>query len=56
MTARRLWLALGVVGALVLFAFELTITLALGVAMLVGFVGAGWWLIAAPGFLDADDD
>ena len=47
--ARALWLALGVVGALVLVPFDSPVTLTLGVLCLVAFVAWGVFLIATPG-------
>jgi len=50
------WIALLVVGLALMIPFEETITLALGVACLLGFVGVGVFLIAHPSaLLEADD-
>jgi nitrogen fixation-related uncharacterized protein len=50
------WIALLVVGLALMIPFEETITLALGVACLLAFVGLGVFLIAHPsGLLEADD-
>ena len=52
----RAWIALLVVGLALMIPFEETITLALGVACLLGFVGLGVFLIAHPSaLLEADD-
>jgi uncharacterized membrane protein YkgB len=55
MTLRRLWPALLVIGVALMVPFQATITLALGVACLVGFVVTGVFLIATPEFLGRDD-
>jgi hypothetical protein len=54
---RRAWIALGVLGVLLLFPFKAWWTLALGVLLLVAFVAVGVATIASPSFLrgDADD-
>jgi len=50
------WIGLLVVGLALMIPFEETITLALGVACLLGFVGLGVFLIAHPSaLLEADD-
>jgi threonine/homoserine efflux transporter RhtA len=50
------WLGLLVVGLALMLPFEETITLALGVACLLAFVGLGVFLIAHPSaLLEADD-
>jgi hypothetical protein len=56
MRARRLWLALGVLGTIVLVAFDAPATLAIGVVCLLGFVAAGVALIATPAFLEGDEE
>ena len=51
------WIALLVIGLALMVPFEETITLALGVACLLAFVGLGVFLIAHPeSLLDADDE
>jgi hypothetical protein len=51
------WIALLVVGLALMIPFEETITLALGVACLLAFVGLGVFLIAHPSaLLEADDE
>jgi uncharacterized membrane protein YkgB len=55
MTLRRLWPALLVIGVALMVPFQATITLALGVACLVGFVVTGVFLIATPEVLGRDD-
>ena len=55
MSLRRLTVACGVLGAGLLFPFDATVTLALGVAFLIAFVVCGVFLIAEPGFLEGDD-
>jgi len=52
---RRLTVACAVLGAALLFPFDATVTLALGVAFLLAFVVCGVFLIAEPGFLEGDD-
>jgi hypothetical protein len=53
----RAWLALLVVGLALMLPFEETITLALGVACMLAFVGLGVFLIAHPSaLLEPDDD
>jgi len=50
------WLGLLVIGLALMFPFEETLTLALGVACLLAFVGLGVFLIAHPSaLLEADD-
>lgn len=56
MTLRRLCPALLVVGVGLLIPFETPITLALGVAALLGFVVSGVFLVASPDFIDADEE
>jgi hypothetical protein len=51
-----LWIALLVVGLALMLPFEETVTLALGVACLLGFVGLGVFLIADPSALLEPDD
>jgi hypothetical protein len=48
--------ALLVAGLALLVPFTATVTLALGVACLLAFVACGVFLIAEPGFLEADRD
>jgi threonine/homoserine efflux transporter RhtA len=50
------WIALLVVGLALMVPFEETVTLALGVACLLSFVGLGVFLIAHPSALLATDD
>jgi hypothetical protein len=51
------WLALLVIGLALMLPFEETITLALGVACMLAFVGLGVFLIAHPSaLLEPDDD
>jgi len=51
------WIALLVVGLALMLPFEETITLALGVACMLAFVGLGVFLIAHPSaLLEADDE
>ena len=59
MTRRRLemaWLGLLVVGLALMLPFEKPVTLALGVACLLSFVGLGVFLIAHPAALLEPDD
>jgi hypothetical protein len=51
---RALWLALGVVGVLLLVPFDSPVTLALGVLCLIGFVTWGVFIIATPGTIGDD--
>ena len=51
-----IWIALLVVGLALMLPFEETITLALGVACLLAFVGLGVFLIAHPSALLRPDD
>jgi hypothetical protein len=51
-----LWGALFVVGLALMVPFEKTITLALGIACLLGFIALGVYLIAHPAALLADED
>lgn len=48
------FIALFLVGALVMFAFDSTITLFVGMFMQLGAVGIGVFAIAAPEFLEDD--
>jgi hypothetical protein len=50
------WIALLVVGLALMLPFEETVTLALGVACLLAFVGLGVFLIAHPSSLLAPDE
>jgi hypothetical protein len=50
------WLGLLVVGLALMVPFEETVTLALGIACLLSFVGLGVYLIAHPSALLAPDD
>jgi hypothetical protein len=51
------WIALLVVGLALMLPFEETITLALGVACMLAFVGLGVFLIAHPSaLLEPEDD
>jgi hypothetical protein len=43
-----------IVGVLVMVAFDATITLLIGIVLMLAFVVCGAFLIASPGFLDAD--
>ena len=55
-TLEMAWLGLLVVGLALMIPFEETVTLALGVACLLSFVGLGVFLIAHPSaLLEADD-
>ena len=54
MRLRRTWLALGLLGVVLLVPFEAPMTLALGVLCLFGFVGTGLAVIASPAFTRAD--
>ena len=54
MTLLRATVACGVLGVGLLFPFDATITLALGVAFLMAFIVCGVFLIADPGFLEDD--
>lgn len=49
------FIALFLVGALVMFAFDNTITLFVGMFLQLGAVGIGVFAIATPGFLESDD-
>ena len=49
-------LGAGVLGALLLFAFDAWFTRALGVIGLFAFVAAGVFAIATPEFLERDDE
>ena len=53
---KRLWLLAGTIGAALLLAFDQPLTLAAGVVILLGFVAAGVVLVAAPPFLEEDED
>jgi hypothetical protein len=55
MTLRRICPALLVVGVGLMVPFEETITLALGVVCLVGFVVTGVFAVATPEFLGGDE-
>ena len=50
------WIALLVVGLALMIPFEETITLALGIACLLAFVGVGVFLMAHPSALLEPDD
>ena len=50
------WIALLVAGLALMIPFEETVTLALGVACLLAFVGLGVFLIAHPAALLAPDE
>jgi threonine/homoserine efflux transporter RhtA len=53
----RVWIGLLVVGLALMLPFEETITLSLGIACLLAFVGLGVFLIAHPSaLLEPDDD
>ena len=52
---RLLWAACGILGVGLLVPFEAPVTLALGVLLLLAFVGLGVWIIAAPAFLEEDE-
>lgn len=54
MTKPITFIALFLVGALVMFLFESTITLFVGMFLQLGAVGIGVFAIATPGFLDED--
>jgi threonine/homoserine efflux transporter RhtA len=53
---KRAWLALGLLGVLLLVPFEHSVTLVLGIGCLLAFVAWGVFLIATPEFLDGDGD
>jgi hypothetical protein len=53
-TLFRATVACGVLGVGLLFPFDATITLALGVAFLLAFIVCGVFLVADPGFLEGD--
>jgi threonine/homoserine efflux transporter RhtA len=53
--SRGAWLALGVLGVVLLVPFEHPLTLALGVGCLLAFVVRGVFLIATPEFLAGDE-
>ena len=55
MSLRVATVACGVLGVALLFPFDATITLALGVAFLFAFIVCGVFLVAEPGFLEGDD-
>lgn len=55
MTLARATVVCGVLGVGLLFPFDHTITLLLGVAFLLAFVVCGLFLIAEPKFLEGDD-
>lgn len=55
MTLGRATVLCGVLGVGLLFPFDATITLLLGVAFLLAFVVCGVFLIASPAFLEGDD-
>lgn len=48
---RRLWLALGALGAALLIGFEGTVTILAGIACLLAFAVWGVFLIVTPEFL-----
>jgi threonine/homoserine efflux transporter RhtA len=52
----RLWLGLLVAGLALMIPFEETVTLALGIACLLAFVGLGVFLMAHPSALLEDDE
>jgi hypothetical protein len=56
MTLRLLCPALLLIGLALMLPFETPLTLVLGVGALMGFVVSGVFLVAAPDFLDADED
>ena len=51
----RAALALGVAGAVLMLAFDETLTRILGVAALLGFIALGLVVIANPGYLSEDE-
>jgi hypothetical protein len=53
---RRVWLAIGILAAAVLVAFETPVTLVIGVLGLLAFVAIGIVLVAAPPFLERDSE
>jgi hypothetical protein len=53
---RKLWIALGVAGVVLLVPFKAPLTLLLGVLCLLAFVAVGVVVIASPEFLAQDDD
>lgn len=50
------FIALFLVGALVMFAFDYTITLFIGMFMQLGAIVLGVWVIADPAFLEGDSE
>ena len=52
---RGAWLALGAVGAVLLFALEHPLTILLGVCCLLAFIVWGVFLVATPEFTAGDD-
>jgi hypothetical protein len=54
-TLRRLWVALGLLGAGLLVPFEEPVPVALGVVCLIAFVGVGLAVIASPAFTRGDE-
>jgi hypothetical protein len=51
----RLALALAVVGAGLMLAFDVTLTRILGVMALLGFIALGLFVVANPGYLSEDE-
>ena len=56
MTLFRATIVCGVLGVALLFPFDATITLALGVAFLIAFVVCGVFLVATPEFLEGTNE
>ncbi|MBJ7355149.1 MAG: hypothetical protein JHC98_10005 [Thermoleophilaceae bacterium] len=56
MTKPITFIVLFLVGALVMFVFDNTFTLFIGMFLQLAAVGIGVFAIATPGFLDADGD
>ena len=53
---RAAWLAIGVIGVVLLVPFKAPLTILLGVLFLLAFVAVGVVLIASPAFLAEDQD
>ena len=53
---KRAWIACGLLGAALLFPFHSPVTLALGVLLLLAFVGLRAAVVASPAFLADDRD
>jgi Ca2+/Na+ antiporter len=53
---RRLWIALGGLGVVLLLAFEASLTILAGILCLLAFAVWGVFLIATPRFLEDERD